>query len=47
MIPMPQLNAGGLLGFAGLTIGISLATGLFAGAAAALESGISMKSKGV
>ena len=43
MIPMPQLSAGGLLGFAGLTIGISLASGLFSGAAVALENGISRK----
>jgi len=43
MIPLPQMNAGGLIGFAGLTIGISLATALFSGAAAALESGISRK----
>ena len=47
MIPMPQLSTGGLLGFAGVTIGISLAAGLFTGAAIALESGISMKSRKV
>jgi len=41
MIPLPKMDASGLMGFAGLTIGISLGGALFTGAALALEAGIS------